>query len=302
MDHSEARHRLISTLLQADGALPPTELASKAELPPGAAVDLLDGLLAEGMVVRLGEAYRWAARWEAQLERRTADTREALRAAVPPEQHSQEPDLEGEAARAFCDFIAENYTPPEDKRLLVFLQCSVRRPFSSSPSHASMKRAIRVATGFDPEADFLRCPVHVVVLASTVGPVPCELEDCFPANVRSGGVQHFDPTYYSRARPILAERMARYLSANATRYDRVTTFTRGRYAEVMHEAARLAGTGFPVLPVASGPSVLRMGSSTPRKYWEKYWIQLHLEVARWLTPAQQDRARARLAELDVEVS
>jgi len=228
--------------------------------------------------------------------------KQRLQAVVNPtrirEKHSV--DIDDKPVQAFNDFIFNEYEPPRDKRFLVFLQCSVRRPFSTSPSHASMRRAISVATGFDPSNDFESCPVHVVVLASKIGPVPYELEDLYPANVRAGGVKHFGNAYYAHVKPILAERIARYITAHRENYDRIATFTEGRYGEVMEAARRIAAVGFPVLPKLKGPRILRMGRSTPLRYWEKYWIQLYLEIVSWLDPTQQGRAEERLRRLGVE--
>ena len=137
-------------------------------------------------------------------------------------------DVESPAAQAFYQYLVDQYRPPEDKRLLVFFQCSVRRPFSKSTSHAFMRRAIAVATGYDPRRDFQACPVHVVVLASTLGPAPYELEEVYPANVRSVGVKRFSESRYARARPLLAETIAGYLRAHAEQYQQVAAFTHGR--------------------------------------------------------------------------
>ena len=169
-----------------------------------------------------------------------------------------------------------------------------------------MRRAIRVATGHDPRKDFESCPVHVVVLASKIGPVPYELEDVHPANVRGGGVKHFETRRYDRVKPILAERMAEYILTPGDSYERITTFTEGRYAEVMQAAREIvvARRGedayFPVLPKIGGPRIVRMGESTPHTYWAQYWIQLYLEVVGWLEPDQQILAQARLKHLKVE--
>jgi len=56
---------------------------------------------------------------------------------------------------------------------------------------------------------------------------------------------------------------------------------------------------FPVLPRIGGPRIVRIGQSTPHRYWEQYWIQLYLEVVGWLEPDQQALAQARLDELGV---
>jgi predicted RNA-binding protein len=201
---------------------------------------------------------------------------------------------------AFHRFIIERYRPPKEKRFLVFFQCSVRRPFSKSPSHGSMRRAVATATGFWPAKDFASCPVHVVVLASKLGPVPYELEDVYPANVRGGGVKHFSPEAYAEALPVLAGRMAEYIRAHRDHYRRMASFTQGRYAEVTREAARLARVRLKIFPDEKGPVVQRMGRSLPRTYWAKYWIQLDLEIVGWLDPAGRERAAARLRKLKVK--
>jgi hypothetical protein len=171
-----------------------------------------------------------------------------------------------------------------------------------------MRRAIRVATGYDPSpsVEFESCPVHVVVLASKIGPVPYELEDLYPANVRGSGVKQFDWRRYESIKPILADRMAQYMLTFREHYEQVTTFTEGRYAEVM-EAARdiaVAQAGeslqFPVLPKIGGTSIVRIGKSTPHQYWARYWIQLYLEIVSWLEPDQQAQADTRLRKLDIE--
>jgi len=208
--------------------------------------------------------------------------------------------VEGEASIVFHDFITHRYQPPAGKRFLVFFQCSVGRPFYRSSSHGTIRRAVSTATGYDAYKEFHCCPVHVVVLASSIGPVPYELQDVYPANVRGGGVKHFSPEYYEQVRPILARRMADYLTAHGGRYERMATFTEGRYSEVMADAARLAGVEFPILPVKDGARVLHLAGSPPRTYWQRYWVQLYLEIVGWLAPEQQARAEGRLRRARVQ--
>ena len=300
---AEARHSLISALLQATGPLPRDELVEGSR----ARDNVLSALVVEGLAVEgrwdAGSPvvqYRWAARWHEELRRNTSQTRRELRERLAACAGESRADLFGDAARLFSDYTIHDYQPPADKRLLVVLQCSVGRPFSSSPSHASMRRAISLATGRDPHHEFEACPVHVVVLASEVGPTPYELEDVPPATIPALGVKQFGPERYARALPVLAERMAGYLGAHRACYDRAATFTDGRYAEVMREAQSRAGCELAILPVAGGALVRRCGRSTPRTYWEKYWIQLYLEVVSWLPPAAQAGAAGRLAQVGVD--
>ena len=308
MEPKEIRYRLISTLLQADAPLTFTELVAqcgvaKKEVPPVLKELVSKGLVVEGQLLpdRPTPQYCWGARWTKEAERRAVASKQKLQEAVKTTEVVKERglDIDGEAVLTFYDHIINGYSPPKDKRFLVFFQCSVRRPFSTSPSHASMRRAISVATGYDPSKDFEKCPVHVVVLASKIGPVPYELEDVYPANVGGGGVKHFDKKHYARVKPILAERMAQYIITHGENYEQIATFTESRYAEVMEEARDIAGIYFPIYPMLDGAQVLRRGNSFPRTYWEKYWIQLYLEIVNWLDPEMQAQAEERLRKLNL---
>jgi hypothetical protein len=303
----ELRQRLITFFLQRENPACATEIISELGIPAPAVEPALRALVAEGRVVagpldpnRPGPQFFWAAWWEAAAASGAAAARRAAVRTVAPKPRRL--DIESDAVTSFAHYVTEQYTPPADKRLLVFFQCSVRRPFSTAPSHASMRRAVSTATGYDPAKQFTRCPVHVVVLASRIGPVPYELEDVYPANVRCGGVKHFSPSEYARVRPILAQRVAGYLAAHRTHYDRVAAFADGRYAEVMRDAQTAAGIAFPVFPDLAGPRVARVGRSIPRTYWQTCWIQLCFEIMGWLPPAAREAAEGRLREMGMEMS
>ena len=309
MKAGEIRYRVASSLLQAGEPQTLSELATQTDVGDGELRGALDALVAENLVItgdlvpgRPGPLYGWRERWERDSRAESLRSRRDLVALMDQQvpTRGEGVPIDGEPASVFHGFIIDQYRPPQDKRFLVFLQCSVRRPFSSSPSHASMRRAISTATGFDPARDFESCPVHVVVLASYIGPVPYEFEDVYPANVRGGGVKEFGPEDYARRRPVLAGRLAQYLDAHGDHYEGITSFTEGRYAEVLAEGRHIAGRDFPILPTAGPPVVVRMGKSTPRKYWEKFWIQLYLQLQEWLEPQQQNAAQSRLADLEVE--
>jgi hypothetical protein len=316
MDPKEVRYVIISTLLQAGEPMDLDELLDQSGITAKEASPILKDLVSKNLVVE-GELipgkpmpqYCWEARWTKEAERRTTESKQKLKSVIEPAEkvRERELDIDSESVLAFYDYVINEYKPPKDKKFLVFLQCSVRRPFSSSPSHGSMRRAISVATGYDPSPskDFKSCPVHVVVLASKIGPVPYELEDIYPANVRGGGVKHFDSKYYERVKPILAERMAQYVITHKENYEHIATFTESRYGEVMEEAREILvdccgpDLYFPVLPVLDGAQILRMGKSMPRTYWEKYWIQLYLEIVSWLEEDLQKQAEERLNRMDV---
>ena len=311
MNQNEIRYRVISTLLQASGPMTFVELVEQCGIAEEEITPVLKELVNKSLVVegalipdKPPPQYCWGARWEREAERRAATSKQELQSIISltevvPE---RELDIDSEPVLAFYNYIINEYNPPQDKRFLVFFQCSVKRPFSISPSHGSMRRAVSVATGYDPSPrkDFQSCPVHVVVLASKIGPVPYELEDVYPANVRGSGVKHFDRAYYLRVKPILAERMARYITAHKANYDRMATFTESRYGEVMQAAREIAEIDFPILPILDGARIMRMGKSIPRTYWEKYWIQLYLEIVSWLEPDMQAQAEAQLKDMGVK--
>ena len=313
MKRNETRHAVISAFLQAGGPLTLDELLGECRTPKQSTVPVLkelveQGLVAEGQLLpdKPAPQYCWGARWAKVTARRAADSQQGLQTTVDSARESgQALDIDSDPIVAFHNYIINEYQPPKDKRFLVFFQCSVRRPFSTSPSHASMRRAITVATGYEPRKDFESCPVHVVV-ASTIGPVPYELEDVYPENVGGGGVKHFHPEHYARVKPILAQRMADYVIAHRGNYDKAATFTEGRYGEVMVEAREIAigqygkALDFPIFPRRNGARVTQMGKSKPRQYWAKYWIQLYLEIVSWLGPTQQAEAEARLKKLKVK--
>ena len=315
MKKNEVRHQVISALLQASGPMTLPELLKECGLPRKEVQPVLKELVsrsqvAEGQLLadKPGPQYCWGARWAKETERSAATAKQRLQAAVDavPAATPGELGLDSIPVTTFHDFIIEQYEPPKEKRFLVFLQCSVRRPFSTSPSHASMRRAISVATGFDPAKEFESCPVHVVVLASRVGPVPYELEDVYPANVSSGGVKHFHPDHYARAKPILAERMGQYMTVHRDHYEHMATFTDGRYSEVMEEAREVASAALeeelalPIFPEPNGLRLVQMGKSKPRTYWAKYWVQLYNEIVTWLEPPRRKEAAARLKKLQVK--
>jgi hypothetical protein len=315
MDRRELRYRVTAALLRAGQPLGLDEVAAACGAPPAEVQSVLQKLLDERRVVagNLVQAfptpqYCWRERWEELSQRQLWDSQRDLAEAVGafPRVPDAELDVMSAPSVAFWRHVVEQYRPPLGKRYLVFLQCSVRRPFSSSPSHASMRRAIRLATGADPRHDTAQCPVHVVVLASKIGPVPYELEDLYPASVRAGGVKHLAQDEYDRVKPVLAQRLAAYVVAHGARYERYAAFTDGRYGDVMRAAVALAGPQLPgvdrlhIFPQDDGPEVVRMGESVPRTYWARYWIQLYLEVVSWLPPREQARAARRLERRGVE--
>ncbi len=69
--------------------------------------------------------------------------------------------------------LAERYIPPE-RKILLLLPCSARKPYSTSRSHRRFAEAI--------ESSGMKGAVHEVVVTSPMGIVPKELEIYYPAS------------------------------------------------------------------------------------------------------------------------
>ena len=233
-----------------------------------------------------------------RLRKRLAAEREApgRRIVKPDEQKKEDIHPTSKPVLDFYNYVITKYIPPADKDMLVFFQCSVSRPYSKSPSHASMRKAIRLATGKDPREEFEDCRCHVVVMSSVIGPVPYEMEDVYPADERGGGVKHMSPDEYRFAKPILAERLAAYLRRWQDRYRVITTFTHDRYGSVMESARKIAGLDFPVLPDTRG-----IRTKGGNQYWTKFWVQVFLELLQGMTEDEQAQAWERFREEGAEI-
>ncbi|MGN0138566.1 MAG: DUF5591 domain-containing protein, partial [Candidatus Methanomethylophilaceae archaeon] len=75
--------------------------------------------------------------------------------------------------KAYKERIA-NYRKPENKRVLLLLPCSAKKPYHISKSHKAFASAIHTASH-----DTL---VHEVIVTSPLGVVPRELDAFYPAN------------------------------------------------------------------------------------------------------------------------
>jgi predicted RNA-binding protein len=66
--------------------------------------------------------------------------------------------------------IPPDYAPPRDKKVLLIVPCSGKKPYSASRTHAFLR--VRLRERFGQEAD----AVHKVTLSGLYGPVPKEYE------------------------------------------------------------------------------------------------------------------------------
>jgi hypothetical protein len=81
----------------------------------------------------------------------------------------------------------------------------------------------------------------------------------------------------------------------------MVSFTEGRYAQVVRVAMNRAGVDSAPLPRLGGPSITRIGQSTPLRTWGKYRIQRLIEMVSWPQPPMRERAEACVAVMGVEL-
>ena len=69
--------------------------------------------------------------------------------------------------------IMGRYVRPADKKVLLLIPCSAKKPYFSSKSHQAFKRVLTSVSNFD--------VIHEVIITSPLGAVPRELELYYPA-------------------------------------------------------------------------------------------------------------------------
>jgi archaeosine synthase len=79
------------------------------------------------------------------------------------------------AVRRFREFVANRYTPPPGKQIVLLLPCSARKPYSDSKSHRRIAEVTSVVLGG------IQARVSEAILTSPLGLVPRELERIYPA-------------------------------------------------------------------------------------------------------------------------
>jgi len=129
-------------------------------------------------------------------------------------------------------FIIKQYMPPT-REICIFLPCSMKKPYSASPSHIVFQEIIRTAL---PEE---RC--HTVVFG-TCGVVPGELERMYPyAHYRYMLGKCSSERVRRDFLAIETGRLEAYLGKTRTTYQRRVAYCLGSFREAMQEASDRTG-------------------------------------------------------------
>jgi len=79
--------------------------------------------------------------------------------------------------KRFQQRVIDRYSKPESARILLFLPCSARKPYSTSKSHKLFRKTILESL---PKLNYISL-LHEVIITSPLGLVPRELELVYPA-------------------------------------------------------------------------------------------------------------------------
>ncbi|HDS45904.1 MAG TPA: hypothetical protein ENN68_07435 [Methanomicrobia archaeon] len=120
--------------------------------------------------------------------------------------------------KRFARRVLDRYEPPQ-RRILLLLPCSARKPYSRSPSHRKFSDAIAPYRGH----------AHEVILTSPLGVVPRELELVYPAAFYDIPVTgHWD----AEERAWVASCLRTYLELHHQRYEHIVAHLSGAYRDI----------------------------------------------------------------------
>jgi archaeosine synthase len=126
--------------------------------------------------------------------------------------------------KRFARRVAERYEHPPERRILLLLPCSARKPYSISPSHTKFIEAIERYRGH----------IHEVMLTSPLGVVPRELELVYPAAFYDIPVTGY---WDAEERAWVASCLRAYLERHAATYNRIVAHLAGPYRELCSAVA-----------------------------------------------------------------
>ena len=125
--------------------------------------------------------------------------------------------------KRFAHRVLERYEPPQ-RRILLLLPCSARKPYSRSPSHRKFSDAIASYRG----------QVHEMILTSPLGVVPRELETMYPAAFYDIPVTgHWD----AEERSWVSSCLRNYLALHHQRYELIVAHLSGAYRDICFSVA-----------------------------------------------------------------
>ena len=105
--------------------------------------------------------------------------------------------------KRFQQRIKNRYQKPKEKKILLLLPCSARKPYSFSKSHQRLQKAISKTTS--------PATIHEVIVTSPLGLVPRELELTYPASSYDISVTG---EWFEDEKKLIQEQLETFLSTN----------------------------------------------------------------------------------------
>jgi len=156
-------------------------------------------------------------------------------------------DVEKKEIQDYFESILRNFIPIQ-KKILLFVQCSKIKPYSNSPSHKYIRKAITELTGFDPYDFPEKNPIQIIVISSLIGPVPYENESDYIPSHYNLSVNKLSKVQFKEIEPILIERISNFLSKISDNYDEIIFFVKNNYRIICEKVKKNTNINFMILP------------------------------------------------------
>jgi len=117
------------------------------------------------------------------------------------------------------DYILRFYNPPDKKKILLFLPCSYKKPYSESRTHRAIINSIK-ETGN-------REIIHEVMI-SNAGIIPREFEDQYPFNAYDWEEKDETQEIKERYIQVTKERIIDYLKAHGKKYLKTASYLKNK--------------------------------------------------------------------------
>ena len=143
-----------------------------------------------------------------------------------------------------------NHFQPIKKKILLFVQCSKIKPYSNSPSHKYIRKAITELTGFDPYDFPEKNPIQIIVISSLIGPVPYENESDYIPSHYNLSVNKITKAQFKEIEPVLIDRISNFLLEIKDNYDKIIFFVKNNYKIICEKVGEYTNTDFIILPIS----------------------------------------------------
>ncbi|MEM2917882.1 MAG: DUF5591 domain-containing protein [Candidatus Altiarchaeota archaeon] len=127
------------------------------------------------------------------------------------------------------DYLQRWYNPPKEKKILLFLPCSYKKPYSLSDTHKKISSVLKRLRNYE--------RIHEVFISSP-GVVPIEFENFYPFNAYDWDEKLEIKEIKKRYIEVTSKRIENYLRAHKNSYKKIFCFL--RYDSESYKALEIA--------------------------------------------------------------